>query len=445
MHNLYLKIWKDNGVLRPEHFDVIQDRHDEMNIPQGIGRVPNKIHSKFSGLTADQWRNWTNLFSLYALHDILPPDHYLCWSKFVQASVIFCQYSITFRDINLADKKLMEFCKMFEELYGEDKCTPNMHLHGHLRDCILNYGPLSSFWVFAFERYNGVLESFVNNWMTPEQQMMTKFLSYQELIGSQLLCNIDEGFSGAFDLCLDKGTHTVGAMQHHMQDGILAMIYSKNATCNIHNINAVLLPFQSVNNSRVFERYFSEYNLSYLCEVYLKLYPTSDYTVTEVPRKHFVFSDITVLGERYLSLKSRSQRSTVILAYWCDSGGSISTTMDKCMAGRVEYFFTHTCTISISTDTSGSAALPPHKKEKIEHVFAKVKWFGTHPRTHHFHYPLLLVTTVYENEGPGSIIPLSRIICRCGISTRQTVQFDYGEDSVYIISPYFQKQILTPW
>lgn len=252
---------------------------------------------------------------------------------------------------------------MFEELYGEDKCTPNMHLHGHLRDCILNYGPLSSFWVFAFERYNGVLESFVNNWMTPEQQMMTKFLSYQDLIGSQLLCNIDEGFSGAFDLCLDKGSHTVGAMQHHMQHGTLSMIYSKNATCNICNINAVLLPFQSVSNSHIFERYFSERNLSYLCEVYSKLYPTSDYTVSEVPRKHFVFSDITVLGERYLSLKSRSQRSTVILAYWCHSGGSISTTMDKCMAGRVEYFFTHTCTLSISTATLGSAALPPQKKD----------------------------------------------------------------------------------
>ena len=163
-----------------------------------------------------------------------------------------------------------------------------MHLHGHLRDCILNYGPLSSFWVFAFERYNGVLESFVNNWMTPEQQMMTKFLSYQELIGSQSLCNIDEGFSGAFDLCLDKGSHTVGAMQHYTQDGILAMTYSKNATCDIRNINAVLLPFQSVSNSRVFERYISECNLSYLCEVYSKLYPTSDYTVSEVQRKHFV-------------------------------------------------------------------------------------------------------------------------------------------------------------
>ena len=62
MHNLFLgtsknmiKIWKDANILKPEHFDLIQVRLDEMNVPHGIGRIPHKIHSKFSGLTADQW------------------------------------------------------------------------------------------------------------------------------------------------------------------------------------------------------------------------------------------------------------------------------------------------------------------------------------------------------------------------------------------------------
>ena len=164
---------------------------------------------------------------------------------------------------------------MFVELYGEEKCTPNMHLHGHIRDCILNYGPLSSFWIFAFERYNGVLESFVNNWMTPEQQMMNKFLSYQKLIGSQSLCNIDESFNGLFELCVEKESRTVGAMQHHIQDGMISVSYSQNATCAIGNINAVLLPFQSVGNSRMFERYFPS-TLFPICVRYILNYiPTS--------------------------------------------------------------------------------------------------------------------------------------------------------------------------
>ena len=58
---------------------------------------------------------------------------------------------------NFADDKLMQFRTMFEELYGEEKCTPNMHLHGQIKDCILNYNPVASFWAFAFERYYGVL------------------------------------------------------------------------------------------------------------------------------------------------------------------------------------------------------------------------------------------------------------------------------------------------
>ena len=40
----------------------------------------------------------------------------------------------------------------------------NMHLHGHLADCIREYGPVYSFWCFAFERMNGILGSYhVNN------------------------------------------------------------------------------------------------------------------------------------------------------------------------------------------------------------------------------------------------------------------------------------------
>ena len=107
------------------------------------------------------------------------------------------------------------------------------------------------------------------------------------------------------------------------------------------------------------------------------------------------------------------------------------------MHGRkVEYFFTHT--LQLSTVES------PEKKQQVEHIFAKVKWFGRHPRAHQLPYPLLVVTTVFENEGPASIIPLSRIVCRCGISIRTTVKFDYGEDNVYIITPYFQKHVLMP-
>jgi len=49
-------------------------------------------------------------------------------------------------------------------------------MHGHLVECINEYGPLSSFWLFPFERYNGILEGTPTNNRSIEVQIMRKFL-----------------------------------------------------------------------------------------------------------------------------------------------------------------------------------------------------------------------------------------------------------------------------
>ena len=84
MHNKYLgtakhmvSIWKDFGILGNFEFELIQSKIDGMIVPFGIGRIPCKIFSKCSELTADQWRNWTNVYSLFALHGLLPCRHTL--------------------------------------------------------------------------------------------------------------------------------------------------------------------------------------------------------------------------------------------------------------------------------------------------------------------------------------------------------------------------------
>ena len=89
-----IKVWKESGLLRQEHLPVIQQKVDEMNVPYGVGRIPYKVCSNFSGLTADQWLNWTNLYSLYALNGILPPRDIDCWSLW---KLLFFYASTQFR------------------------------------------------------------------------------------------------------------------------------------------------------------------------------------------------------------------------------------------------------------------------------------------------------------------------------------------------------------
>ena len=70
----------------------------------------------------------------------------------------------------------MRFCSRLSRLYGSDSITPNMHMHAHLASCVRDYGPLHSFWLFSFERYNGLLGSQPNNNRSIEVQLMSRFL-----------------------------------------------------------------------------------------------------------------------------------------------------------------------------------------------------------------------------------------------------------------------------
>ena len=67
---------------------------------------------------------------------------------------------------------------------------------------------------------------------------------------------------------------------------------------------------------------------------------------------HFVFSDLEALGEHYL-FKSRSQRSSTIMARWYDSAGSNLTY-------KIEFFFSHTIGIS-SLNSEGQPSAKQRK------------------------------------------------------------------------------------
>ena len=181
MHNLLLgtakhmiHVWKTNNILSVKEFEIIQNRVDSFTTPTDIGRIPSKISSGYNGFTAEQWQNWTTLFSLYSLKDILPFRDYNCWHSFVKAAYLLCSRKVSLHEIEEADKHLMEFLHSFQTLYGKPMCTINLHLHAHIKDCLLNFGPVHNFWCFAFERMNGILGNYRTNCRDISVQIMRR-------------------------------------------------------------------------------------------------------------------------------------------------------------------------------------------------------------------------------------------------------------------------------
>ena len=104
----------------------------------------------------------------------MPPEHLECWRHFVLACRIICKQSLSTTDVDLADCHLNRFCTKVEQLYGNSAIIPNMHLHGHLKEVLLDYGPAHEFWLFSFERYNGLLGKQPTNNRAVEAQLLER-------------------------------------------------------------------------------------------------------------------------------------------------------------------------------------------------------------------------------------------------------------------------------
>lgn len=259
MHNLLLgtakhvlSIWVSQDIIDKTQLATIQSIVDNFITPTNIGRIPLKIASGFSGFTAEQWRNWVLIFSLCSIKGCVPYRHYDCWLLFVKAVNLLCSRQITLQEVDQADTLLMEFCQSFEHLYGKDHYTINLHLHGHLKDCILDFGPVYSFWLFAFERLNGVLGAYHTNCRDISLQLMRRFSS--------------SNFYGMHNLPQEYREDFAKLLAHHQyQEGSLHSSTIEEALkhCNIDSIKP-LPPIREVAWAQHQKYALTEYMSSFL-------------------------------------------------------------------------------------------------------------------------------------------------------------------------------------
>lgn len=184
MHNLFTgtakHIWvnEQHPHIKLSELNTIQNLVDSFNTPSCIGRIPHKISSNFSSFTADQWKNWVLYFSIPSLRasGCLTENEIECWRLFVLACSTLCTPAITIESLNQGHSYLIDFASNFERIYGKHLVTPNIHIHRHIKECITDYGPVYGFWLFGFERFNGMLGNYHTNQKAIEIQLMRRFL-----------------------------------------------------------------------------------------------------------------------------------------------------------------------------------------------------------------------------------------------------------------------------
>jgi hypothetical protein len=270
-----------------------------------------------------------------------------------------------------------------------------MHLHTHLLDCILDYGPVYSFWLFSFERYNGILGEYCTNQRSVEIQLIRKFTSNQMIKDIPFPNTFKEIFQPIIDRLIPKQAGSLQDQASVEIDTTPGVVISssllsigplrRNAWICNEALYTCCAPFHR-------DCLDVEY-LPYLKKTYKAMF--DDLDESTITRNFQRYSSCKFDVEKYGSINTRGERSSYVLARWCGLGGKIESRGTDLRPGIIKYFMKQNIKVN---------------GQYVSCVLAAVLWFQVHPERHSLGSPVeVWCKDLFEIDGPASFIPVQRI------------------------------------
>lgn len=427
MHNLYLGTakhmftsWINLGLLSNKNLLDMDAVSKKYVVPSSVGRLPINMKSNYLGFTASQWSSWITIYSPVLLKNILPDEHYRCWLLYVRACSLLTQRLIRIPDLNTADRLLELFCKKIELLYGSQICTPNMHLHLHLKDTLLDFGPAHATWCYSFERYNGLIGKTSTNNRSIESQFMHRFIRTQ-LIQSLSTTVHDQDLT---KLTSRMGSKKISSGVHSIKcdTDLITLLRLQHQCFDVNQSN-----YKDSGYTTLFqpteELVFDSDDIEHLHSLYQQLYP--GYEIHYIS-PFYLCSGRLGIGDDVIGsdLNNRSAKSSsVIAAYWPTCGNNISSfDTSQRSIGRVQYYFNH----SITTQRQNST----EQSETIQHTIACVRWMEPHHQSSLFGTSATVCINEYREKSMACFIPVLRIYAKCAHCT-----MTMDRETVFIANP----------
>ena len=343
--------------------------------------------------------------SVFALKPILPQQDYQCWCIFVDACRLLCSRAISHDSVARVDTLLLRFCQTFECLYGASACTPNLHLHCHLKECLSDFGPASSFWAFPFERLNGTLGAVPTNHKDIETQLMRKFCSNQQVLQA-LETRQDE----AMNKLLNPFMASKGSLKH--QELPELPLLPELSLSNVKAIGELCKLVPPIKESCLNADEHAAIELT-LKEVFGSAYQRT-------LLMYSYSSAAYINGELYGSVNSIHSNSAMFYAKLPESGSVIPCVSHKFLKATV-----------ILTELHNQSIV-----KSIELYLSGITWLLEHPERG-FISPVEVwrKLSILPDTQPSTFIPVSNFVCRCAYLI-DAIRFSRAlEEMVTIVVP----------
>lgn len=203
--------------------DALDKRLTSIKPPMEIGRKPRSIFER-ANFKGNELRSILLYYIRFCLEDLLPLRYINHIQLLSSAIYLLLQEKISQDDLQLAESRLIEYADQFENLYGPNNITMNVHLLRHIGNAIRHHGPLWTQSTFGFETNNGVIVASKNAKRNFLHQLAWKY-------SVKLTLNPTENSTVA-DSVISIGAKVANKISHHEMKTIndFGFDFSSNST-----------------------------------------------------------------------------------------------------------------------------------------------------------------------------------------------------------------------
>lgn len=449
MHNLLLGtcrrmvkiVWKFKN---PDLLKM-QEKANLVEVPPGFENLRKRIAGDFSSFKADQWKSWCLIYSPFVLIDVLSKQKLKHWIGFVDACRLLLKSSLTQEDVEKAHALLLEFNSKVEQLYPTVFLTVNNHLHGHLKNTIEDFSVPHAYWLFGFERFNGVFSRFKTNNHNVELTFMRKYTEKVNLerhlvqswkffddtqheysqYGHQFATDLMEFFT---DTLFNDNNSRSTSTRKTVEEGHIVTDELVDYAVDLldHPATGVEVSAEDVVISKKMQKVrMAPDHLQYLMEFYEVSYPKA-HEEGELSRYPNIekFKSIRLHGKIYHSAEAQSKAGNwvqcLFLGQYQDRNNNDSI---EYWTGKILYFFKHNQNVFVQRNTKRlrDRDLPPYIPK--EHLFAFVRFLnpnGNQSRTY-TDCGLQEWKSTFADENIDCIIPIARIHSQVAVAKKPGV------------------------
>ncbi|KAG2190754.1 hypothetical protein INT47_007247 [Mucor saturninus] len=422
MHNLFLgtakrmvETWTASGLITDRDLCQMQKVAETMVLPVGYTMLKTKIGKGFPRMKADEWKSWVLIYSPVLLRPVLSGTKFKNWISFVDACRLLTKPTITFDELDEAHSHLEKFGRECEQQYPSTILTCNMHLHLHLRDTVRDFGPVYGYWLFGFERYNGLLKNVDTNRRDGFESTYIKSFTenmYKGDLVQRLTCQSQVPFKVLLKKLTSLSNTFIVApapapapQRRFRLDAFLQASLDVSLTIKGNEAlppSALPLPTATATTQ------MGDIDYPHLLEYYKRAYDNEhlvDYL--HASSSPFFVNDritkikaIDLLGQTYKGKGGSGSRGSYIQALFLDFEGRKT----NAYTGEIQYLFAHNFVPPPSPSNSR-----PHFHHK-QHVFAFVHWLVPDPDNLR---PVEQVDVCLPGFAPNtfdSILPVHRIL-----------------------------------